>query len=227
MVEFASPSITINGTTITNNGINNGFIICYDTNGNYKWYKKISGSGDIDLTSITESSKGIVVSVNYVKDITIDGNTISNAGYQDSVLIALSTNGTYQWNKTIGGVGTEEISKVITDNEDNIIAVGGFGSELKFGANTITPTKPDDEEMGDANAIMLKFSSTNGEYISNYTFGSKYRDQKLTSAVASADGGVILSGWYYNNNIDFDGDGVYDVTETGNRNDGIIVKLND
>ena len=219
--KFASPTIVINNTTITKKGKNNGYIICYDASGNYKWHKAITGTGDIDVTSVTETSQGIVASINYLGNITVDGKSITNAGNQDSAIVAFSTDGTYKWNKKIGGSNDESIAKVITDSEDNIVAVGGFASNLTIGTETINaPTT------NYSSSIMIKFSSATGEYVSSKVFGGTNNDDKIMTATATEDGGVLLGGWFYSKDFDIDGDGTNDITSTAGQNDAIIVKLN-
>ena len=220
---FASPKLSINGIPIKRSGTgNNGYIICYDANGNYKWHKAITGTEDIDVTSVTETSQGIAVAMNYLGTIYVDGNSITNAGNQDSAIVAFSTDGTYQWNQKVGGSNDEAIAKVITDSEDNIVAVGGFASNLTIGAETINaPTT------SYSSSIMLKFASATGDYVSNKVFGGTDNEDKIMTATATEDGGILLGGWFYSKNFDIDGDGTNDITSTKGQNDAIVVKLND
>ena len=220
---FASLKLSINNIPIKRSGTgNNGYIICYDANGNYKWHKVIEGTGDIDVTSVTETSQGIAVSINYLGTITVDGNSITNAGNQDSAIVAFSTDGTYQWNQKIGGSNDEDIAKVITDSEDNIVAVGGFATNLTIGSETINaPT------MSYASSIMLKFNSATGDYVASKVFGGTNNDDTLTTAVPADDGGILLGGWFYSTNFDIDGDGTNDITSVKGKNDGIVLKIND
>ena len=220
---FASLKLSINNIPIKRSGTgNNGYIICYDANGNYKWHKVIEGTRDIDVTSVTETSQGIAVSINYLGTITVDGNSITNAGNQDSAIVAFSTDGTYQWNQKIGGSNDEDIAKVITDSEDNIVAVGGFASNLTIGSETINaPTT------SYASSIMLKFNSATGDYVASKVFGGTNNDDTLTTAVPADDGGILLGGWFYSTNFDIDGDGTNDITSVKGQNDGIVLKIND
>ena len=224
---FTSPTININNTTITKNGNSNGFIICYDTNGNYKWHKEITGTGNIDPTSITETSHGIVVSINYLEAINIDEISITNAGKEDSVIVAFSTDGTYQWNQKISGKKDEVITKVITDNEDNIVAVGGFASEITIGTAKID--SPSTSYGSNLSSIVLKLTSATGDYISNKAFAGIENDDKIMAVTNTADGGILIGGYFCGsnyNNCDIDGDGNNDIPDSKNRNDAIIIKLN-
>ena len=73
---------------------------------------------------------------------------------------------------------------------------------------------------------MIKFSSATGEYVSSKVFGGTNNDDKIMTATATEDGGVLLGGWFYSKDFDIDGDGTNDITSTAGQNDAIIVKLN-
>ena len=73
---------------------------------------------------------------------------------------------------------------------------------------------------------MIKFSSATGEYVSSKVFGGTNNDDKIMTATATEDGGVLLGGWFYSKDFDIDGDGTNDITSTTGQNDAIIVKLN-
>ena len=228
---FSGPSIDIynsrtdNTETITNQGTNNAFIICYSTDDSWpgiKWIKSLTGTGDINPTSITETSQGIAISVDYVGTVTLqDGDTFTSKGNQDSMIIGMSLDGTAQWYQNIGGTNDESIVKLATDEEDNVVAVGGFASSLTLGSETITPPTT-----SYSNSIMAKFSSIDGTYISSKTFGGTDNDDKISSVTATKDGGLLLGAWYYSKDIDIDGDGTADITSVAGANDSVIIKLN-
>ena len=73
---------------------------------------------------------------------------------------------------------------------------------------------------------MIKFSSATGEYVSSKVFGGTNNDDKIMTATATEDGGVLLGGWFYSKDFDIGGDGTNDITSTAGQNDAIIVKLN-
>ena len=105
----------------------------------------------------------------------------------------------------INGTKKQEV-QIITDSEDNIVAVGGFASNLRIGTETINaPTT------NYSSSIMIKFSSATGEYVSSKVFGGTNNDDKIMTATATEDGGVLLGGWFYSKDFDIDGDGTNDV----------------
>jgi hypothetical protein len=169
---FYSTSITLaEGVTISNSGKYDGFIALYGADGTYKWSKAVNGTDNIDVSSVTETSKGIVVSINFLGSITLDDNTITSTENEDAALVAYSLTGEYQWHSKIG----DSWAGLATDIDDNIIAVGTYSSNLKA----------------------VKYSSI-GEYISEYDFGySSCADNRIKSVVATKDGGVLFGGWFY------------------------------
>ena len=219
---FASKTITINDQIITNNGKNNGFLVMYDSTGNYISSVTMTGTGDINPTSITETSQGFAISVDYTGSMAVQrGNTLTSAGNQDSAIIGFALDGgAPQWYSNIGGTNDESIVKLTTDSEDNVVAVGGFASSLTLGSETITaPTT------SNSNSIMVKFSSIDGTYISSKIFGGTDNDDKISSVTPTEDGGLLLGAWYYSKGIDIDGDGTADITSVSGNNDSVIIKL--
>ena len=221
--KFNSPSVILDtGITVSSSGTYDGFIICYDgEKGTYKWSQLIDGSNNVDITGITETDKGIVISANYLQNIKVNNTTITTKGGQDAILIAYDLEGKYQWHQVIGGTGSEAIDAIATDKENNVVAVGSYGSNFKLGNDSLSVIVE-----SSVSALEVKYSS-DGNYLSNYNFGKNVRaDDKLTSVVATKDGGVLIAGWFFNV-ADINGDNIVDYTSDGeNYGDGIIIKLN-
>ena len=217
---FKSTTISIDGNELTNSGNYDGFVVCYAPDGTYKWSQGINGTNNIDVTSITETSQGIVVGANFLGTINVSGNSIASTGSEDALLISYTLAGGYGWSQKIGGSSDESITDLTTDSEDNIIAVGRYSSNMTLGEDSLTVNST-----GYASGLQVKYSST-GTYISNYTYGSTLSsDDELLSVTSTSDGGVLFGG-YYNGSVDFDGDGTTDFTG-GGYSSGIAVKLND
>ena len=100
-----SPTITFGTATMTNQGMYDGFIVCYSSDGStYKWYKGFQGTDRVSATDVVKTTNGIVVSVNFHGSIKINNRTITASGTQDSIIVCYATNGTYKWYKQIGGI---------------------------------------------------------------------------------------------------------------------------
>lgn len=210
------------GDLLASQGFSDGFVACYDNAGTYKWSFTVQGTDESTVTDVTETTQGIAVSVDFLGSVSVNGTTVASTGNQDSMVIALGLDGNYQWHQTIAGSNDESIVSLTTDAEDNVVAVGGFASNVTVGTGSITP-----QTTSYSNALMIKLASVNGEYVSNYTFGGTNNDEKLTSATLTSDGGLLLGGWFYSGSFDVNGDGTNDITSVNGCNDGIVVKLND
>lgn len=165
LCRFSSAEVSDGKNTTSNIGENNGYLVCMDSKANVKWSIPIQGTGDIEPTSVTETSKGIAISVNYVGNVNISGKVISNTGAQDSAIIGFDLNGTYQWSQTIAGTNNESITKIITDANDNIVAVGGAIGAYKIGnqSSATTNSSTGDYSVG----VMIKLQSNDGQWISD------------------------------------------------------------
>ncbi len=220
-----------NENLFPNSGLFDGFVACYGSNGEYKWAKTLNGTKDIEVRSVTDTSNGVVVSANFLGTMNItDSSHKENATKQGSVLVSFSDeDGIYQWDKKIDGSNDESIVKLITDDEDKVIALGGFASDLTIDDNTkITPPTT-----SYSNGLMLKYSAQ-GEYESNFVFGGTSMDDKFTTAIPTEDGGLILGGWFYSSSFTIDEESISNTKDnTGNsyssisHDDGIIIKLNE
>lgn len=223
--KYCSSTISIAGKdSLSKKGKFNGFIAYMSSNGELLWSKNVVGykaTDSADVTSVTITSKGIVVAVNFFGQIKAGENlSIVSVNDQDLYLIGYDFSGNSIWNKQITAKNSESVEELTTDNEDNIVLVGSFASDLEIDSHKIVcPTTTN------SNALMLKFDS-NGKYInSSYTFGGNDGDDILTSAIPMEDGGLILAGWFYSSSIDLDGDGKTEIDSNKGNNEGIIVRL--
>ena len=191
LCRFSSAEVSDGKNTTSNIGENNGYLVCMDSKANVKWSIPIQGTGDIEPTSVTETSKGIAISVNYVGNVNISGKVISNTGAQDSAIVAYSLDGTYQWNLPIAGTNNESITKIITDTNDNIVAVGGTASSDITQGQMVPPNTT---ENSSGLAVIL---SNTGEFQSGGIIGGTDGDDKLISVAPTSDGGFLIAGWYY------------------------------
>ena len=213
-LEFAT------GRSLTNQGLFDGFVVCYDSAGTYKWHQGIQGTNNINVTDVIKTGEGMVVSADFLGNITVGGNTITNKGSQDSILIFYEIDGTPGWYKQIGGNNEETIVRLAGDTE-NIWAIGGFSSNLSV---PVTLNAPNTSY---ANGLAMQFNATTGDYIRSYSYGGSAGDDLLTSAYQTSDGGIVFGGWYSSSSFDTNKDGTNDVTSNKGLYDGIVIKLAD
>lgn len=222
---FNGTTLNIDTKSLTNQGNYDGFIAKYTLDGNCKNLTGIHGASDINITDVVETSRnngGYVISVDFLGTIVVNGENVKSKGGQDSILIGFTKDGVYQWRQVIGGTKDESIVKLEVDEKDCIWALGGSSSDLTFGT-TVFKT-PDRDGL---NCLAVNYTS-NGTYIQNYYFGGKTeRDEKLTCATPTSDGGMLFGGFYSSATMDIEKDGNADITSNEGRFDGILIKLND
>jgi hypothetical protein len=135
---------------------NSAFIIKLDANGNFKWAKRLGGSGEVHGKVIRVDTSGNVYTVgrfnSYFQNSPIDFdpgpgtyNLSSYAPYNFDVYISkLDSMGNFLWAKKIGNAGDENISGLTLDSHGNPTYTGNFNQAVDFnpgaGSFIITPT---------------------------------------------------------------------------------------
>ncbi len=137
---FSSPAITFGSTTLTNAGIQNMYLVKYDSEGNVLWAKSAGGTDhDIAHSVAVDVSKNSYMT-GYFESPTIDfgSTTLTNSGNGDMFLAMFDTNGNVLWAKSTGGTNFDEGNAVATDISGNIYSAGYYSStDIAFGATTL------------------------------------------------------------------------------------------
>jgi hypothetical protein len=171
---------------VTNDGVQNVFIVKYNSTGTIIWINKIGGTGTnyangIDHTSINE----IVIVGSYDSNplqiynptsTIIPVNSLTNTtGILHGYAIKYTVNGIYKWaTKTDGTtVNGDIISDVVVDHNNNIEATGRYGTPLInfYNSNSLT---------------ISSRTLTNNGTATNDAFTVKYSDYIQTLTLSSA-----------------------------------------
>jgi len=140
----------------------------YNSSGTLQWEKTLGGSSD---------DRGYAVAIDSSDNIIVCGRTFSDgAGGYDFLVAKYNSSGTLQWDKTLGGSGTDYGYAVAIDSSDNIIVCGFTDSDGAGGDDLLVAKLPPDGT-GDG------------------TYGSLvYQDAVLTSADAAlTDAAAVLT----------------------------------
>ena len=110
------------------------FISVFDTGGNYKWSKRLGGTGSDNTYGVaTDASNNYYVVGSVFGDADLngdgdrtDGGAESSVGYgnSDTIISVFNDNGVYQWSKRFGGTSVDSGKSVSIDLDNNINIVG-------------------------------------------------------------------------------------------------------
>jgi hypothetical protein len=143
-----SPTFTLGGITISNNGGQDGYLFKLDPSGTAIWGKAIGGSGDEQATALALDNNGNVYVTGYFTSnaITFGTTTLNNPDPVEIFVAKFSGAGNPIWAKNIGafGSGQSNLSStgIGTDLNGHVYLTGWFnGSLIGFGqGNNISNT---------------------------------------------------------------------------------------
>ena len=227
LASFSSDSIELEDGTIINGNDSNQFVnimMKYDANGNMQWAKKIAVEFDVG-PMIKNSDGGYVLfgncygnSINLGNGIVLEHN--ENPGTADGIIAKYNYDGIAEWAKVIGGNENDEISEVTETNDGKYVAIGNFESDSINMENDITLTRD-----GGTNGMIIKLSpieQSNVRIEKGKLIGGSGEDT-INDITATNDGGYIVVGEFYSDNIDL---GNETVLENQGSYTAMIIKYN-
>ena len=208
------------------------FIAKYDPLGNLLWGKAIGGLGeDIGSAVSFDSIGNIYISGSFKNEIDLDpngGGVLFDANNSfDSYIIKLNKDGNYLWSKVVQSQSGAYIKDVEVDLNQNIVAVGYFGSNLtvEFPEDTLTYSSS-----GANDFFTIKIDSTGTMEWLNVCGGSG--GEEVWGMTIGPANNILVCGrfGFLNNSCDFDpSPGNYMLTATsGSSNyNGFIANYSD
>ena len=196
-------SFFITGITASNDGDFEGlskggrdiFVMKIDTLGNVLWKRTIGGSGygqeNEEGRSIIATSDGgcVVTGVASSNDGDLEG---MNLGWDDIVVVKLSSKGDVEWKKTYGGSNLEQGFAIVAAR-DGGYAVTGYSRSTDGDFEGISK--------GGDDMFVLKLDA-NGVKQWILTFGGS-REEEGASICSTLDGGLVVVGRSRSNDGDF------------------------
>ena len=185
-------NIIVTGYTTSDGAGSADFLIAkYNSSGVLQWDRTLGGTGD-DL--------GYGVAVDSLDNIIVFGFTNSyGAGSEDLLVAKYNSSGVLQWDKTLGGTGTDWGYGVAIDSLDNIIVTGFTVSD---GA-------------GGSDVLVAKYNSS-GVLQWDRTLGGTGAESGQAVAIDSLDN-IIVAGWTQS-----DGAGSYDFLIVKYNSSGVL-----
>lgn len=136
---FEGPSIDLGGGYVQPIGSSDGFIVKYDSIGNFRWAKNTQGYAQ----SISGDPSGNVLVAGFFKDsVNFGATTLRNGGGVGIFIAKYDTSGSVLWAKAAGGdtkSKADGVNSVASDNWGNVLITGRFQSPtITFGTTTLT-----------------------------------------------------------------------------------------
>jgi len=160
------------------------WIVKLDSSGDIVWDKTIGGSGTDVLNSIAQTlDNGFLLSGRSSSDISGD-KTENSEGESDFWIVKLASNGTIEWQNTIGG---NDIDQAYSANQtsDGGYILGGFSRSTISGDKT-------ENGQGNFDCWLVKINNVGIIEWQNTIGGSEI--DGITSVMQSSDGSYILGG---------------------------------
>lgn len=156
-----------------------------DEKGDLDWQKSFGGTGADFLQSIQGTLDGGFILAGTSTSMKSGDKKDDNFGQEDFWIIKLNAKGDEEWQKTIGGTGSD-LLKAIRQTKDGGYIIGGSSESTISGLKT-------EANYGSLDYWVLKLDGT-GHIEWQKTYGGQYMDQ-LESILPTRDEGYIVGGW--------------------------------
>ncbi|QNF32138.1 T9SS type A sorting domain-containing protein [Adhaeribacter swui] len=161
------------------------WIVKLKADGTKEWDKTFGGNGNDNLTSVQQTSDGGYILGGYSSSGKSGDKSQARKGSLDYWIVKVKTNGTKEWDKTLGGRDPDWLTSVQQTSDGGYI-LGGY-SESGIGAD-----KTEDYQ-GLTDFWVIKLRADGGKDWDK-TIGGMYEDV-LSSIHQTSDGGYILGGY--------------------------------
>lgn len=115
--------------TEDNIGGNDYWIVKLDSNGSIEWNNTIGGTGDDALTDVVIANDGGFLLGGFSQSSSSFDKSENSFGLSDYWIVKIDSNGIVKWNKTIGGVGEDNLYSIHITNDKGIFLAGQSDSD--------------------------------------------------------------------------------------------------
>ena len=173
------------------NGRGNGdyWVVKTDKVGKIIWDKTIGGSGNDNLKSIIQTSDGGYALIGESFSNISFEKTENSRGQSDFWLVKLDKEGNIQWDKTIGGSGTEYIDYIVQTVDGGYVLAGSSDSNASG--------EKSENSRGFVDYWIVRLDA-NGKKVWDKTIGG-YSYDWCSPFALTKDGGIIVGGFSLSN----------------------------
>lgn len=139
--EFEMSVSVPDGTTLTTNGLMDGLIYKFNSDGVYQWSRQIGGlDSDTGIDIVKDINGNPILLLNAGRDITFESINMSPNGFNEPLLVKLNKfDGSYIWHKRISSLSQSGVvlSRAIDIRDSIICVVGSNYTGIEFNNTTI------------------------------------------------------------------------------------------
>lgn len=167
----ASGNVYVVGQTASQGaGVNDSLIVKYNSSGVLQWQRSLGGAGNEEPLCAVDSSGNV-----YLCGIT----SSQGAGGEDILIAKYNSSGVIQWQRSLGGTGTDQGRSIAVDAMSNIYIAGTSNSAGGAGGYDI---------------VIAKYS-TSGAIQWQRSLGGTGNDYAQSVAIDSSTGALYVAGW--------------------------------
>lgn len=188
---YASTSLAIGTTTLTNSGSNDSYLAKYNAAGIATWAMHIGGTGSDVLQSIfTDASGNVFITGYFSGTVAVGSVSLTSTGGSDIFVAEVDGSGAVLWAKKFGGTSTDIPNSICLDASGNVLIGGYFtSSSLVFGSSTLATA-------GGNDGFVAKLSAT-GTGIWGARVGGTGSDIILDVSASPTAAGYIAACGYF------------------------------
>lgn len=210
---------TFGNTTLSSSGGYDGFVLKYDTSGNFAWVTQAASSKSVWCNGICSDKNGFIYVTGEHRDsLIMDTVLVKNYDKRDAFVFKIDAQtGKPVWGKRAGSnLGSERGNDVWADSQCNIYVTGDINEGAKFGDNITTPVN------GLGVQTFLARMTPEGKW-SWVTTGGGSGDEDRSNALAKGKGNQVYIGGYFRNSALHGGNQL----NSAGSSDGFLARIHD
>jgi len=205
-------------TTLTGQGIYDGFVAKLDAEGTWQWAVSVGGECS-EVTDLSLDSNGNVYVIGTFFNTATFGNiSLIGQGFEDIFVAELNTSGVWQWMENAGGPKSDSGDGITVNDAGDIYVTGSFESTAIFDTITLLA-------QGYYSDIFIAKLNTAGEWQWVKSAGGEIEYDKGTSIAVDGNGYVYVTGYFEGpatfGNVTLSGYGEHDIFISKLSTDGI------
>lgn len=204
---------------LTSNGINDGFLIKYNSDGEYQWGRNMGGASNDHSYNFDIDQNGNIFVTGGIRSTTASFGAISlvnNGGY-DIFLTQLDQDGNFIWAKNYGATANDGGYAVKADNNGNIFVSGIYRDSVDFGDGMLYNV--------DSSGVFLTKLDVDGNTVWSKSFSGISNEDYGRALQFGQNGEIYLSGYFSGDSMSFNPLNSLDYCNYNGGADGYIAKF--